>query len=259
MTKRFFLLLTAIVAVSTMQAAQPADTLTWRIKSMRCEECAHKVGTALRRNPAIENVKFNIERRTVTIAYDGTKTCPDSIINYLRGTRYKPSDYSETDTIMRGMGLQMADMHCKRCVNRIVKRFSPLEGIDSIGPNLEKQYVFFRYDANRTSKADIREILTGMGFTPVAYYTSKNISFAYFNIPEEQVNEETIEAALALDGVDDANVSKRNKSMAITFVNTETSIEKLQQGLKEAGIEATIPAPHQCSEKASHVPSKSRE
>ena len=243
------LILAALLTATSMNAAQPTDTLVWRIKSMRCEECAHKVGTALRRNPAVDKVSFNIERRTVTVAYDGKKTCPDSIMNYLRGTRYKPSAYSQTDTITRGMGLQMADMHCQKCADRIVKRFSGLEGIDSIGPNIEKHYVFFRYDANRTSKDDIREILTGMGFTPVAYYTSKNISFAYFNIPEEKANEEAIEAALALDGVDDANVSKRQKSLAITYVNTETSTEKLQKELKEAGIEATIPAPHECKEK----------
>jgi len=129
-----------------------------------------------------------------------------------------------------------------------MQRMSQVEGIDSISPNLEKHYVFFRYDANKTTKTVIREMLTGMGFTPVTYYTSKNISFAYFNIPVEQVNEETIEAALALDGVDDANVCKRQKSLAITFVNTETSQEQLLKELQEAGIKAVVPAPHECKE-----------
>jgi copper ion binding protein len=246
--KKVLLMIAALLLTVNIGAAESSDTLTWRIKSMRCEECAHKVGTALRRNVAVEKLTFDLEKRTVTICYDGSKTCPDSIINYLRGTRYKPSAYHPNDTIMRGIGLRMTDMHCQKCANRIAKRFANIEGIDSIGPNLDKHYVFFRYDANRTSKTDIREILSGMGFTPVNYYTSKNISFAYFNIPAEKTNDETIEAALALDGVDDANVSKRQKSLAITFVNTETNIEKLQQELKEAGIDATLPAPHECKE-----------
>jgi hypothetical protein len=88
-----------------------------------------------------------------------------------------------------------------------------------------------------------------MGFTPVNYYTSKEISFAYFKIAPEQVNDETIDTALALDGVDDANVSKRQRSLAITYVNTETNEQKLLEGLKAAGIEATVPAPHECKEK----------
>ncbi len=238
----------AIMTATSLQAAEPADTLTWRIKSMRCEECAHKVGKALRRNPAVESLDFNLERRTVTVAYDAAKTCPDSIMNYLRGTGYKPYPYSRTEVLRRGMGLKIGDMHCQNCANRIIKRLSQVEGVDSIAPHLDKQYVFFRYDANRTSKNEIRKILSGMGFTPVTYYTSKIISFAYFNIPAEKANDETIEAALALDGVDDANVSKRQKSLAITYVNNETNEEKLLKELQKAGISAVIPAPHECKE-----------
>jgi copper chaperone CopZ len=247
--KNLFLLLTIWLTASNLQAAQPTDTLTWRIKSMRCEDCAHKVNNALRKNPAIDGVSFDLEKRTVTIAYDGTRTCPDSIVNNLRGTRYKPSPYDPTEVIHRGIGLQMADMHCQNCANRIMKRLSEVEGVDSIAPHVDKHYVFFRYDANKTTKATIREILQGMGFTPVNYYTSKEISFAYFKIAPEQVNDETIDTALALDGVDDANVSKRQRSLAITYVNTETNEQKLLEGLKAAGIEATVPAPHECKEK----------
>ncbi len=242
------LFLAALLSATSLQAAEPADTLIWRIKSMRCEDCAHKVGKALRRNPDVESIDFNLERRTVTVAYDGTKTCPDSIMNYLRGTGYKPYPYSPTEVLRRGMGLKMEDMHCQNCANRIVKRLSQVEGVDSIGPNIDKHYVFFRYDANRTSKAEIRKTLTDMGFTPVTYYTSKIISFAYFNIPANQANEETIETVLALDGVDDANVSKRQQSLAITYVNNETNEEQLLKELKAAGIDAVVPAPHECKE-----------
>ena len=165
--KNLFLLLTIWLTASNLQAAQPTDTLTWRIKSMRCEDCAHKVNNALRKNPAIDGVSFDLEKRTVTIAYDGTRTCPDSIVNNLRGTRYKPSPYDPTEVIHRGIGLQMADMHCQNCANRIMKRLSEVEGVDSIAPHVDKHYVFFRYDANKTTKATIREILQGMGFTPL--------------------------------------------------------------------------------------------
>ncbi len=242
------LFLAALLSATTLQAAEPTDTLVWRIKSMRCEDCAHKVGKALRRNPDVESIDFNLERRTVTVAYDGTKTCPDSIMNYLRGTGYKPYPYSATEVLRRGMGLKIADMHCQNCANRIMKRLSQVEGVDSIAPHLDKHYVFFRYDANRTSKDEIRKTLTDMGFTPVTYYTSKVISFAYFHIPADQVNETTIETTLALDGVDDANVNKRQQSLAITYVNNETNEEQLLKELKAAGIDAVVPAPHECKE-----------
>ena len=248
MIKKLIFTMAAWSVVSATFAAD-ADTLLVRIKGMRCEECAHKVGTVLRKIDGFEGASYDFEKRTAKIAYDASRTCADTIKGRLAATgRYKTSEYSADEVIRRGLGLQIADMHCQRCADRIVKRIADVEGVDSIAPHLDKQYVFFRYDANKTSKNVIREVLGGMGYTPVSYYTSKNISFAYFNIPEEKVNAETIEAALALDGVDDANVNKHQKSLAITFVNTDTSIEKLQQELKEAGIEATVPKPHECKE-----------
>ena len=246
--KKFFLILSVLMMPAWVSAQESTDTLVWRIKSMRCEDCAHKVNVALRKDAGVKGLAFDLEKRTVAVAYDKAKTSPDSIMQQLRGTRYKPSAYHPNDTIMRGMGLQMSDMHCQNCANRIVKRFTGMEGIDSIGPNVDKHYVFFRYDANRTTKATIREVLGSMGFTPVNYYTSKDISFAYFNIPEEAVGEATVEAALAIDGVDDANVNRKQKSLAITYVNTETDEERLLQALNEEGIKATVPAPHECKE-----------
>lgn len=242
------LTIAAFVTAAVSLSAETTDTLVWRIKSMRCEECAHKVGTALRKSQAVESLDFNLERRTVTIAYDRSMANADSLVNRLRGTRYKPSAYNPSDTINRGMGLYVADMHCQNCADRITKRISQIAGIDSIGPNLAKHYVFFRYDANRTSKDEIRQALSDIGFTPVNYYTSKNISFAYFNIPAENISEETIETALSIDGVDDANISQRQHSLAITYVNTETNETKLLEKLRAAGIQAVMPAVHECKE-----------
>ncbi len=238
------------MAQLAIAASDTNEKLVVRVKGMRCEECAHKVRTVLQKNEGIEAISFDLEKRTVSIEYDGQKTCADSIKARLDATgRYKSSPYSPDDVITRGMGLQMADMHCQNCADRIAKRLAELEGIDSIAPHVDKHYVFVRYDANKTSKAVIRESLGALGFTPVNYYTSKDISFAYFIVPEKQANDETIETALALDGVDDANVNTRQNSLAITYVNTDTSEEKLLQELKAAGIEAKVPAPHECDEK----------
>ena len=241
-------MLLAVICLS--QAVSAADTLTVRIKGMRCEECAHKVKTVLGKIEGIEKIAFNLERRTATIAYEPGKTCADTIEARLAATgRYKASAYNPQEVIRRGIGLQMADMHCQKCADRIMTRLKAVEGVDSMAPHLDKQYMFIRYDANRTSKDVIRQELLKLGYTPVNYYTSKDISFAYFNLPAENANEETAETALALDGVDDATVNERAKSLAITYVNTETSAEKLLQQLQAEGIKAVVPAPHECNEK----------
>jgi copper ion binding protein len=245
--KKILLFLAAVLVSGLVNAA---DTLTLRIKGMRCEECAHKVRNVLGKVNGVGPMEFNIERRTVTISYDAQLTCADSIEARLAATgRYKASPYDSKEVIRRGIGLQMADMHCQKCADRIMARLKLIEGIDSLAPHLDKHYMFIRYDANKTCKDEIRGALLQLGYTPVNYYTSKNISFAYFLLPEEAAKEETAEVALAIDGVDDATVCTRRKSLAITYVNTETSEERLLQALEEEGIKATLPKPHECREK----------
>lgn len=230
-------------------AAAQTDTLTVRIKGMRCEECGHKVLVAVKRLPGIEAMRFNYERRTATIAYDPAQTCRDSIEARLAATgRYKASPYSPTDVIRRGMGLRMDDMHCQRCAGRIAATLAKMEGIDSMAPHLDKHYYFIRYDANRTSKADIKAALTALGFTPVNYYSGPKVAFAYYNIPQEQATRQTQDDVLTLDGVEDVAVNARRGTLAVTFFTDETNADRLLAAILDEGIKAQVPPPHECKE-----------
>jgi copper ion binding protein len=226
-----------------------ADTLTVRINGMRCSECGHKVKNVLRKSPAIGALDFNYERRTVKIAYDAQQTCTDSIYSMLERTgRYKAKPYDPTEVIRRGYGQRIADMHCQKCYNRISERLSKLEGIDSLAPHLDNQYIFIRYDANRTCRADIRKVLNNLGYTPCNYYSGDKIDFLYLLLPADQANDETFESVLALDGVEDVNVNPKRKAMAITFFTDETTADKLLKEIQDDGIKATLPKPHKCTE-----------
>ena len=239
-----------LLLVSMTMAAATADTLTVRIKGMRCDECAHKVKTVLRKDAGVGALDFNLERRTVKIAYNPQLTSADSICAHLTATkRYKPTAYSPTDVIHKGMGLRMDDMHCRKCADRIIGRLSQLEGVDSLAPHLAKHYMFVRYDANRTTKAAIRALIGEIGYTPVNYYTSPKISWLYLKIPTEQATSEAIETVLGLNGVEDANVNSRRGSLAVTFFTDETTADKLLADIQAEGIQAVLPKPHVCSEK----------
>lgn len=242
-----------MVAVAMMWAdtasAASADTLTVRIKGMRCGECAHKVKNVLKKGPGIEAINFNLERRTATIAYNPDATCADSIQARLAATgRYKASAYSPADTIMRGMGLRIDDMHCQNCYNRISQRLQRMEGIDSVAPHLDKHYIFVRYDANRTAKADIRRVLGGLGFTPVNYYSSPKVQYAYYTIPAEAATQQTVDEVFTITGVEDANVSPKKQSLAVTYFTDETDADQLFSAVRAAGIQAEVPPAHVCKE-----------
>ena len=229
----------ASLLMDAAMAMGVTDTLTVRIKAMRCEECAHKVNIALGKDKGVLSTDFNLERRTVTVEYDPTLTCRDTICDELKATgRYKPTAYNPKEMIRRGMGLQMAEIDSEETAERITHRLKELAGIDSVGPHVDKQYMFIRYDANKTCKADIKKALLDMGLTPTTYYTSKIISYAYFGIPRKAAGGDLAEDVLALDGVDDVTINTEKQTMAITYLNTETNEEKLLKDLKKIGIQA---------------------
>ena len=245
--KKLLSLVAAILFCTNLTAAN--ETIVLRIKGMRCEECGHKVSTVVRKLAGIGKMDFDFEKRTVAIEYDPAQTCADSITARLAATdRYKSIPYDKNEVIRRGLGLQMGDMHCQNCADRIAKRLEAIEGIDSMSPHLDKQYMFIRYDANKTCQKVIRDALGELGFTPVNYYTSKDISFAYFNVPKEACTDATIEEVLVLDGVDDVNVNPKRGSLAITYINNQTTAEKLLEAIQAAGIKATLPPAHECKE-----------
>ncbi len=244
-----------LLTVSMCATAITPDTLTVRIKGMRCEDCAHKVMKALEKDKGVKDIKFNLERRTASIAYDPQATCTDSIESILKATgRFKPSPYSPTDVIKRGMGMRMEDMFCNNCANRIMKNLKDMPGIDSMAPHIDKHYMFIRYDANKTCKADIRKALIDLGYTAVNYYTSDKIAFAYYLVPEGACTQDNYESVMCIKGVEDAAFNPKRKSLAITYFNDETTAEELMAEVKKAGIDVTIPTAHKCKKKEGEEP-----
>ena len=237
MEKKLFTLLLFFITVNAAIAAD-IDTLVVRIKGMRCEEEANTVNKVLRPNAGVEDLVFDLEKRIVTIAYDPSKTNPDEICDALKATgRCKPSTYNPNEVIRRGMGLKTEELQTPADAERIMQNMSSMVGIDSLAPNVAKRYVFIRYDANKTKKAAIRQKLQDLGFTPVTYYTSGIISYAYFKIPAEAATEDNMEIVLALDGVEDVNMNSAKGTMAITYVNRQTTEEKLLADIKAEGID----------------------
>lgn len=238
-----------IPLVSHLSPIFAADTLTVRINGMRCDECGHKVKNVLRKNPGVGTLEFNYERRTVKMAYDAAQTSPDSIYSQLARTgRYAAKPYNPSERIGRGIGQRIADMHCQKCADRIAERLSKLDGVDSLAPHLDKGYYFIRYDANRTSRADIRALLNKIGYTPCNYYSSPKVEYGYYLLPAEQSNQDTADAVLALDGVEDVNVNTTRHTLAVTFFNDETTAQKLLDEIHRQGIKAEVPKPHVCDE-----------
>ena len=85
----------------------------------------------------------------------------------------------------------------------------------------------------------------------MAHYASEKAAYAYFVIPKEKATSETTDAALTIEGVNDANVNARRGALAITYISSKTSVQQLLEALKREGIDATVPPAHKCKEKES--------
>ena len=244
--KKIFLI---AFAAGMLTTAQAGDTLTVRIDGMHCDNCSRKVRQLLKPEAGVNSIATNIERHTATIVYDKALTSAASLRAKLDATeRYKTSAYNASDIIMNGIGLRIDDMHCQKCADRITQRLQKVSGVDSLTFKLDKHYVYVRYDANRTSRADIRAALVQSGYTPCTYYKSDKGAYAYYLLPAEQATEDTQETVLAIDGVGDVTVSPRRKAMAVAYFSDEVTAEQLLAAIQKAGIKATLPKPHECSE-----------
>ena len=94
----------------------------------------------------------------------------------------------------------------------------------------------------------IRTIVTKIGYTPVNACRCGKGAYAYFLIPVEQATSETIVKAKAIKGVQDANVNRLRKSLAVKYHHETVSEEQLLSALQQAGIKAALPKPHECKE-----------
>lgn len=234
MKKKIVLFIIALFTSVSYVSAQQLDTLTMRIKGMKCAECGHKVYTRIvdRIPDGIEDMWFDYEKRIASVAYDPQKTNAEQIKAQIAGTRYNPTSYSKNDIIIRGMGLRMNELNTEADAKKAVAALQGKVGIDSLAPHIDRHYLFIRYDANKTSKAEIRSLLNAQNFTPTNYYSSPTVEYGYFHKPGIKDDEATREKIMTIDGVEDFNINTTSEVVAITYFNDTLSADKLKQEMK---------------------------
>ena len=141
------------------------------------------------------------------------------------------------------------DMHCQKCAKRIRGRLLRQTGIDSMEADIRHHNITVRFDGSQQTTDSIRALITRIGYTPVGVCRCGKGAYAYFLIPADQAIPQTIDRVKAIKGVHDANVSSLRKSLAVKYHHQELTEEQLLAALQQAGIQAALPKPHQCSEK----------
>ena len=136
-----------------------------------------------------------------------------------------------------------------RLMTYIRGRLLSQTGIDSMEADIRHHNITVRFDGSQQTTDSIRALITRIGYTPVGACRCGKGAYAYFLIPADQAIPQTIDRVKAIKGVHDANVSSMRKSLAVKYHHQELTEEQLLAALQQAGIQAALPKPHQCSEK----------
>ena len=106
-----------------------------------------------------------------------------------------------------------------------------------------------RIKVNGNLKLDFKMAPTTLALKEVSVTAQHKVSGASASsLISRQANDETMETVLALDGVEDVNVNAKRHTLAYTFFNDETTAERLIGEIRQAGIKAQEPKPHECKE-----------
>src|SRR5262249_9220968 len=95
---------TAILALlATTVASASTKTVTLAVQGWTCGSCAAATRIALKKLDGVEDVKTEVQNRTVTVLYDDARIAPEKMITAIEGLGYKaalkadsPASGSET-------------------------------------------------------------------------------------------------------------------------------------------------------------------
>ncbi|MBS7663209.1 mercury resistance system periplasmic binding protein MerP [Pseudomonas lalucatii] len=73
-------LLTMLLTLPLMAAAETPNPVTLEIPNMNCGLCPITVKQALQKVPGVENVRIDFERKTASVRYDPDRVQPEALI-----------------------------------------------------------------------------------------------------------------------------------------------------------------------------------
>jgi copper chaperone CopZ len=83
--RKIVLMMFASMLVGSMMAGN----VNFKVTNMHCGNCAKRVEKTLKANEAVSEVKVNLEKKVVTVAFDEQKTTTDDLLNALTDAKFQ--------------------------------------------------------------------------------------------------------------------------------------------------------------------------
>jgi len=149
------------------------NTVQAQIKGMHCAACSGRIERTVGTMDGVKECSVNLAAETMSLTLD-----PDVISLDDVGTRIKDLGFEalfSEETTLSELNLAIGGMHCAACSSRIERVTGGIDGVEEAAVNLAANSGVFRFDPGLVSRRDIRDAISGAGFTSEVQSATANL------------------------------------------------------------------------------------
>ncbi|AMK09830.1 heavy metal translocating P-type ATPase [Pseudodesulfovibrio indicus] len=140
---------------------------TAQIKGMHCAACSGRIERAVGGMDGVDTVSVNLAAESMDLSYDPDLVSEDAVAERIKDLGFEAEFAPDTDAApgLATLDLDLGGMHCASCSSRIERVVGNLSGVSTASVNLAAETGNFVFDPSLVSRREIREAISGAGFT----------------------------------------------------------------------------------------------
>ena len=132
---------------------------TVSIEGMHCATCATTIEKSLKSVQGIDKAEVSFGSNSAVVEYDPSKLEFKVIAKAVEDAGYK--------VVTERAVIQVDDIRCASCINKIEEELLKLYGVVSASANLATRLVVVEYDPKAVGVGDLKATIKDLGYTPV--------------------------------------------------------------------------------------------
>ncbi|WFS62873.1 heavy metal translocating P-type ATPase [Pseudodesulfovibrio thermohalotolerans] len=139
-----------------------------QVKGMHCAACSARIEKVVGKMEGVDEVSVNLAAETMELSYDPDVVTAEQVGERIKGLGFEAEFRDEPEAEAGGLStldLDLGGMHCAACSARIERVVGGLGGVSSASVNLAAETGNFVFDPSLVSRREIREAISGAGFS----------------------------------------------------------------------------------------------
>lgn len=145
---------------------------TFQLGGVSCQVCVNKIEKKMKKADGVIECTVNLATGKMQINFDDKIIDVKKIIEIVEKLGYNVEEQLETKTII----LEIENISCQVCVNKIEKKLLKVEGVQKISANLATKKGTVTYEPSKIKISEILDILEKMSYKARKYdVTTENV------------------------------------------------------------------------------------